>query len=81
LLQSSKRWQEVTFIRKYIDEVEKLDIGKEKSEWITWARKKADWFDPTIEAEDELLQHLNRDNISFENKPDPFFSYSFKNYY
>ena len=68
-------------IRKCIDEVENLDTGKERSEWIIWARKKADWFDPTIEADDELLRHINRNNILFENKPDPFFLYSFKNYY
>lgn len=47
-------------------------------DWIAWARKKADWFDPTIEAEDELLKHINRNNISFENKPDLFFHTSLK---
>lgn len=81
LLQKAQRWQEVRCIREYLDELEKKDPSKEVIDWVAWARKKADWFDPTIEAEDELLKHVNRNNISFQNKPDPFFSYSFKNYY
>lgn len=32
------------------------------------ARKKADWYDPLIEAEDELLQNVNRETLSFEGK-------------
>lgn len=27
----------------------------EAATWIDWAKKKADWFDPTIAGTDELL--------------------------
>lgn len=42
-------------IRVYIEAV--IDSGKEErdSEWVQWARKKADWYDPTIAYNDELL--------------------------
>lgn len=44
-------------IRAYIASLEtKVDMNDEKAaEWINWARKKADWFDPTVTREDELF--------------------------
>ena len=34
-----------------------VENGSEEatSEWIEWARKKADWYDPTIARNDEYL--------------------------
>jgi len=41
-------------IRAYIAAV--VNSGSEvDSEWIVWAKKKADWYDPTIALEDEFL--------------------------
>ena len=43
-------------IRNYIDAVSKKELlTDEIKEWIKWANKKANWFDPTIDEEDELL--------------------------
>ncbi|MGY0373030.1 hypothetical protein [Clostridium sp. JNZ J1-5] len=44
-------------IRAYINDLEsKAEMGNEKTaEWIDWAKKKADWFDPTIARKDELF--------------------------
>lgn len=28
--------------------------------WIEWTRKKADWYDPNIEQEDELLGNVDK---------------------
>ena len=43
-------------IRNYIDAVSKKELlTDEIKEWIKWANKKANWFDPTIDGEDELL--------------------------
>lgn len=42
-------------IREYIQAM--IDSGNEDitSEWVEWARKKADWYDPSIATEDEYL--------------------------
>lgn len=42
-------------IRAYIDAV--VESGSEEAtpEWIEWAQKKADWYDPTIARNDEFL--------------------------
>jgi hypothetical protein len=42
-------------IRAYINAM--IENGNEEatSEWIEWASKKADWYDPTLGVEDEYL--------------------------
>lgn len=42
-------------IRSYVSAVEKAQPDQDLSEWASWARSKADWYDPTIAKEDELL--------------------------
>lgn len=55
-------------IRNYIDAVSKKEnLTDEVKEWINWANKKANWFDPTIDEEDELLGKREHTE-SMENK-------------
>lgn len=42
-------------IRRYVSAVERAQPDQDLSEWASWARSKADWYDPTIAKEDELL--------------------------
>ena len=42
-------------IRAYIDAVVESGNEEATSEWIEWARRKADWYDPTIAWNDEYL--------------------------
>lgn len=43
-------------IRQYVQAVIELgNLTEETVEWINWASKKADWFDPSIKHEDEYL--------------------------
>lgn len=43
-------------IRQYIAAViQQKGITPETSDWIEWAKKKADWYDPIVAAEDECL--------------------------
>ncbi|MCI9000727.1 MAG: hypothetical protein HFJ26_07545 [Clostridia bacterium] len=65
-------------IRNYIDAVSKKEnLTDEIKEWIKWANKKANWLDPTIDEEDELLgkrdhtESMNNKN----NKLDKYGSY------
>ncbi|MBL4656038.1 MAG: hypothetical protein JKY33_09480 [Bacteroidia bacterium] len=63
LLQKVQRWQEAKMLRDYIDAVEadvavNNVISEDLGNWFIWARKKADWYDPLIEAEDELLKEV-----------------------
>ncbi|HCT64209.1 MAG TPA: hypothetical protein DIC60_02880 [Lachnospiraceae bacterium] len=43
-------------IRQYISAVmQKENLDAEKMEWIQWAKRKADWYDPIIATMDEYL--------------------------
>lgn len=50
-------------IRTYINALEsKVDIDDKKTaEWIEWAKKKADWYDPTVARKDELFGERNHE--------------------
>lgn len=42
-------------IRSYVSAMEKAHPEQDLSEWASWARSKADWYDPIIAKENEFL--------------------------
>lgn len=67
-LSKASRWHKATNLRNYIDEVEAKAIADnslndDSKKWLAWARKKADWYDPFIEKEDELLTEIDRETL------------------
>jgi hypothetical protein len=72
LIKDSERWQKIKLIRDYVNDIEssakKNDtISDELSNWITWAKEKLDWYDPSIAKEDELLKDVNKETLEFQN--------------
>lgn len=70
VLQQAHRSHEALILRNYIDEVEKRatasdSLTEEVKKWILWARRKADWYDPFIDAEDNLLKEVDRETLAF----------------
>ena len=73
MLQDASRWHEANNLRNYINEVEIKSSSNnsnsdEHAKWLEWARKKADWFDPFIEQEDDLLKEVNKDTLTINKK-------------
>lgn len=71
LFKLSKRHEEAEVIRRYIQKLEDFAISRNEltdttKEEIAWARKKADWYDPFIEAHDELLNEVNKEGLKFK---------------
>jgi len=69
LLNKARRLDETRLLRDYIQQVEEKEQSKgsltdEFVIWLNWAKKKADWFDPLIESEDEFLRNEHR-NITW----------------
>lgn len=67
-------WHKALIIRQYIAALEPVmqnEVNEEKrrkwSEWILWAREKADWLDPTISKEDPVLGRRNHTSPDKEN--------------
>ena len=72
-LKKAKRWHKSENLRNYINEVESKAIAgnnltEETKAWLIWARKKADWYDPFIEAEDELLKGADKDTLTIKRR-------------
>lgn len=70
LLKITRRWQQLKLIRGYIDELEAKSteqnlVTEEIKEWIEWVRKKADWYDPDINAKDPLLDDVDKETLTF----------------
>ncbi|ESU19479.1 hypothetical protein FEDK69T_31510 [Flavobacterium enshiense DK69] len=55
-------------IREYLNEIESSALQHDKltaelQEWLKWAKAKADWFDPMIKKEDELLNEVDKEEL------------------
>ena len=60
LVALSEQYSKTQLIRQYIDAEKKKAIKEnsltsEKQEWIDWANDKADWYDPTMNKRDDIL--------------------------
>lgn len=80
LLKYFKQWQEAENLRKYLTEVEtnarnNNKFTNELNEWLIWARKKSDWYDPLISLPDEYLNDEDKESIINEKKPQNSFQY------
>ena len=55
LVNMADDYQIASNIRAYINALIESGSQKATPEWIEWAQKKADWYDPTIARNDEYL--------------------------
>lgn len=61
LIDDANRWHQSNILRSYIEHIEeKHNPTEEIRNWIEWAKGKADWYDPTINKNDELLGTYSR---------------------
>lgn len=72
-MKKSIRWQKATNLRNYIEAIKinalkNNSISEELQNWIIWANKKADWYDPQIEDEDKLLTDVDKDALTLNKK-------------
>lgn len=63
LVKEASDYETAVKIRNYVKRVEELDINNEKVDWISWAREKADWYDPSINHCDSILGTKTREII------------------
>lgn len=57
-------------IRALIAAIEsREEISESMQQWLSWARAKADWYDPTISAKDEFFGKRKHGQSAEEKKP------------
>jgi hypothetical protein len=73
ILQNANRLHQANIIRTYAMSVEENAKSKklftdEIRGWVEWAKKKADWYDPLIESEDDMLANVDRNTLVLKKK-------------
>jgi len=43
-------------------------LTEKTKQWIKWANNKANWYDPLINFDDDLLDDVNKETLEFKNK-------------
>ncbi|MFX1705652.1 hypothetical protein PV783_16920 [Chitinophaga sp. CC14] len=74
ILSGATRWHKAGNLRSYIAAIEenakaKEPVSPELTHWLTWARKKADWYDPFTEEKDELLDDVDKETLTIKKRP------------
>jgi hypothetical protein len=68
ILIQQNRWHQAQIMRDYLNQYENYfqnlnQLDEQKKEWLDWARKKADWYDPFIELNDVIMERIDRDKL------------------
>ena len=71
LKKKAKLWREASEIRAYLGSLEEKatkeqGLTDELKDWLKWAHKKGDWYDPNIEAQDPLMEGVDKENLTFK---------------
>lgn len=71
LKKKAKLWREASEIRAYLGSLEEKatkeqSLTDELKDWLKWAHKKVDWYDPNIEAQDPLMEGVDKENLTFK---------------
>ncbi|MCW3070758.1 MAG: hypothetical protein JWO44_648 [Bacteroidetes bacterium] len=71
LKKEAELWREASEIRAYLGSIEEKAIKEqnltdELKDWLKWAHKKVDWYDPNIEAKDPLMEGVDKENLTFK---------------
>lgn len=75
LIKEASRWKEAQLVREYIIDnklkaIANNELTEELDKKFEWGLKKADWYDPTVEAKDEILFDSDREKIVLKEKPE-----------
>lgn len=68
LIEESKRWKKFQILVEYYNHLkgEASSEDEEVGERLEWIKSKLDWYNPVINASDELLDDVNRNNLEFD---------------
>jgi len=57
LIEEVNHWHQAILIREYANFIETKSkrSHNDQEDWVSWAKAKADWYDPMIGKEDEIL--------------------------
>jgi hypothetical protein len=74
----AEKFDKATIYRNFIKATEQKaitekNLTEELKDWLKWANDKANWFDPFINREDELLNDSDRDDLHKPKQPNNYY--------
>jgi hypothetical protein len=59
LLENAKRWENAKTLRNFISALQEIpNLAPE--DWLNWAKRKAEWYDPTVNGNDPYLIEVDK---------------------
>ncbi len=71
LVKASDRFQKAKEMLEYVDRVEEKmnksgGNNEQLNDWIQWAKKKIEWYDPIIDSQDPNLDDIDKDTLTLK---------------
>lgn len=70
---NAELWKNTTIMREYLAALEEATqkngtYNLNIQQYLEWARKKVDWYDPLVQIEDELLEKADKTTLTLPKK-------------
>lgn len=66
---NAHRWKKYNILKEYFDFIKnQSDKTSQTEEWLQWASKKLDWYNPLTEISEGFLDDVDKDSLTFKKK-------------
>ena len=62
----AQRWKKFMVLKEFYDYKKK--VNPDDGNWLDWANKKLDWYDPAKNIDDSLMDEVNKDTLDLKKK-------------
>lgn len=63
---SAHRWDHYMILKRYYDMIQstaRVNDSDTNREWLEWAKAKLDWYNPTLNREDDFLKDVDKETL------------------
>lgn len=66
---NAHRWKNYNVLKEYFDFINtQPDKSSQTEEWLNWASKKLDWYNPLTNTKEDFLDDVDKDTLNFKIK-------------
>lgn len=66
---NAHRWKNYNILKEYFDFINtQSDKSSQTEQWLEWASKKLEWYNPLTDVKEEFLEDVDKDTLNFKNK-------------
>ncbi len=68
---AAHRWDHYMILKRYYDMIQSTSTENDSEsnrEWLEWAKAKLDWYNPTLNKEDDFLKDVDKETLEFKYK-------------